>query len=81
MARIPMIAVAGAILLALLRPAQADPVKDALERYRAEGVASFDTQAGTRRWSENFTDAKTGQSISCASCRRGYGATIPRSAP
>lgn len=70
MARIPMIAVAGAVLLALLRPAQADPVKDALDRYRAEGVTAFDAQAGARRWLENFTDAKTGQSISCASCHK-----------
>ena len=70
MARIPMIAVAGAVLLALLRPAQADPVTDALDRYRAEGVAGFDAQAGARRWSENFTDAKTGTSVSCASCHK-----------
>ena len=70
MARIPMIAVAGAVALALLRSAQADPVTDALDSYRADGVAAFDAQAGARRWSENFPDTKTGNPISCASCHK-----------
>jgi hypothetical protein len=69
-----MIIFTGAVAFLLLPAAQADAVPDAikyaLDSYRAEGVASFDAQAGARRWLENFTDAETGKSINCASCHK-----------
>ena len=70
MFKTPMIILAGVVAFMLLPPAQADAIKDALDGYRAEGVASFDARAGARRWLENFTDAKTGKSINCATCHK-----------
>lgn len=51
-------------------PASADAVADALANYAAQGAGPFDAKTGERRWSDNFTDAETGQSVNCASCHR-----------
>ena len=57
-------------VLPILLPscAQADAVAEALANYKTQGAATFDAQAGARRWIENFTDAESGKQINCASC-------------
>ena len=60
----------GIVALLTQAPARADAVADLLAKYQAQGAGPFDAQAGARRWSENFTDAETGQTINCASCHR-----------
>ncbi|MFP5505018.1 MAG: DUF1924 domain-containing protein [Gammaproteobacteria bacterium] len=60
----------GALTLLTQPAAHADAVADALAGYQAEGAGPFDAQAGARRWTENFTDAKTGEAVSCASCHQ-----------
>jgi len=60
----------GVLSMAVLPAAQADAVADALANYQTQGAASFDAQAGARRWTENFTDAETGKPINCASCHK-----------
>lgn len=60
----------GVVALLAQAPARADAVADLLANYQAQGAGPFDAQAGARRWSENFTDAETGQTINCASCHR-----------
>lgn len=60
----------GALTLLTQPAARAEAVAEALANYQAEGAGPFDAQAGARRWTENFTDAKTGESVSCASCHQ-----------
>ena len=60
----------GVVALLAQAPARADAVADLLANYQAQGAGPFDAKAGARRWSENFTDAETGQTINCASCHR-----------
>lgn len=63
-------AVLGVCALLAQVPARADAVADALADYQALGAGPFDAKAGERRWTENFTDAATGQTVNCASCHR-----------
>lgn len=64
-----MIAMAIGLLAILALPeARADAVAEAQASYQAQGAGPFDAQAGARRWIGNFTDAKTGKQINCASC-------------
>lgn len=60
----------GICALLTQAPANADAIAEALANYQVQGAGPFDAQAGERRWSENFTDTETGQSINCASCHR-----------
>ncbi len=63
------ILLAGVVLAVTVAPlAQADAVTELLQEYRQQGADNFAAAAGARRWQEEFTDAESGKTISCASC-------------
>jgi len=50
--------------------ARAATVDERLAEYRSQGAKNFSAQAGERLWNKEFTDARTGDRRSCATCHR-----------
>jgi len=48
--------------------ARAATVDERLAEYRSQGAKNFSAQAGERLWNKEFTDARTGDRRSCATC-------------
>lgn len=56
------------VLLFASAAAFADVVDERLADYQAQGAGPFSVAAGEALWNKRVTDARTGQSRSCAAC-------------
>lgn len=63
-------AVASSVLagLALASVAHAAALDERLAEYQRQGARQFSAKAGELLWNKEFTDARTGQRRSCATC-------------
>jgi hypothetical protein len=52
----------------LVSGAQAATVDERLSDYQRQGAKNFSAQAGEALWNKEFTDARSGEKRSCASC-------------
>lgn len=56
--------------LVLASGTYAATVDERLAAYQRQGAKSFNAQAGEKLWNQEFTDARSGQRRSCATCHR-----------